>query len=60
MSASAIAKRITRASNTIRNELKFGTFFQIKVNKKVYIYFPDTDQRVYENNRKIVGLSLNS
>ncbi|RAK03907.1 IS30 family transposase [Halanaerobium saccharolyticum] len=55
MSAYAIAKRLNRASNTIRNELKRGTVSQIKANKTVEIYFPDTGQRVYENNRKNCG-----
>lgn len=55
ISAYAIAKRLNRASNTIRNELKRGTVSQIKANKKVDIYFPDTGQRVYEDNRKNCG-----
>ncbi|TDO94804.1 IS30 family transposase [Halanaerobium saccharolyticum] len=55
MSASAISKRLNRASNTVRNELKRGTVSQIKANKTVEIYFPDTGQRVYENNRKNCG-----
>ena len=55
LSAYAIAKRLNRASNTIRNELKRGTVSQIKGNKTVNIYFPDTAQRVYENNRKNCG-----
>jgi len=55
MSAYAIAKRLNRVSNTIRNELKRGTVSQIKANKTVEIYFPDTGQRVYENNRKNCG-----
>lgn len=55
MSPYAIAKRLGRASNTIRNELKRGTVSQIKGNKTVNIYFPDTGQKVYESNRKNCG-----
>ena len=55
MSAYAIAKRLGRASNTIRNELKRGTVSQIKGNKTVKVYFPDVGQRVYESNRKNCG-----
>jgi len=55
LSAYAIGKRLGRASNTIRNELKRGTVSQIKANKTVDIYFPDVGQRVYEENRKNCG-----
>lgn len=55
MSAYAIAKRLGRASNTIRNELKRGTVSQIKGNKTVEVYFPDVGQSVYESNRKKCG-----
>lgn len=55
MSAYAIAKRLGRASNIIRNELKRGTVSQIKANKTVDIYYPDVGQRVYEENRKNCG-----
>ena len=55
MSAYAIGKRLGRAANTIRNELKRGTVSQIKGNKTVMVYYPDTGQRVYENNRKNCG-----
>jgi len=51
----AIAKYLGRASNTIRNELKRGTVPQIKANKTLMVYFPDTGQRVYEANRKNCG-----
>lgn len=51
----AIAKRIGRASNTIRNELGRGIVPQIKANKTVMIYYPDTGQLVYEANRKNCG-----
>lgn len=51
----AIAKKLGRASNTIRNELKRGTVPQIKGNKTVMIYYPDTGQAVYEKNRKNCG-----
>ena len=47
----AIGKRLGRASNTIRNELRRGTVSQIKGNKIVEIYYPDTGQAVYEKNR---------
>lgn len=55
LSAYAIAKKLGRASNTIRNELKRGTVPQVKGNKTVEIYFPDTGQRIYERNRKNCG-----
>lgn len=51
----AIGKRLNRPSNTIRNELKRGTVTQIKANKTVLIYYPDTGQAIYENNRKNCG-----
>lgn len=51
----AIGKRLRRASNTIRTELKRGTVTQIKFNKSVMIYYPDTGQTVYESNRKNCG-----
>lgn len=47
----AIGKRLGRASNTIRNELKRGTVPQIKGTKKIDIYLPDAGQAVYEKNR---------
>lgn len=55
LSPYAIAKRLGRASNTIRNELKRGTVTQIKANKYIMVYFPDTGQLVYEANRKNSG-----
>jgi len=58
--AYSIVKSLNRAFNTIRNELKRGTFSQIKANKKVDIYFPDNGHIVYENNRKNCGSKLNS
>lgn len=51
----AIGKRLGRASNTIRNELKRGTVPQIKGYKEQMIYFPDTGQAVYEKSRKNCG-----
>jgi IS30 family transposase len=51
----AIGKRLDRASNTIRNELERGTVPQIKGNKNVPIYYPDTGQAVYEKNRLNCG-----
>lgn len=54
-SAYAIGKRLKRASNTIRNELKRGTVIQIKKDKEVEVYYPDTGQMIYENNRKNCG-----
>lgn len=55
LSAYAIAKRLGRVPNTIRNELKRGTVTQIKGNKIVEVYYPDTGQRKYEENRKSCG-----
>lgn len=51
----AIGKRLGRASNTIRNELKRGTVPQIKDDKEVMIYYPDTGQAIYDRNRKRCG-----
>lgn len=51
-SAYKIAKELNRASNTILNELKRGTVTQIKNNKDVEVYYPDTGKAVYEKNRK--------
>lgn len=51
----AIGKQLNRASNTIRAELKRGTVTQIKQNKTVQIYYPDTGQLRYETNRKNCG-----
>lgn len=50
-SAYKIAKEFDRASNTIRNELKRGTVPQIKNNKEVEVYYPDTGKTVYEKHR---------
>ena len=55
LSPYAIGNRINRASNTIRNELKRGIVSQIKGNKTVMIYYPDTGQIIYETNRKNCG-----
>lgn len=51
----AIAKRLNRAFNTICNEIKRGTVTQIKANKKTEIYYPDTAQACYEENRRHCG-----
>ena len=51
----AIGKCLGRVSNTIRNELKRGTVSQIKGNKTIEIYYPDTGQVVYEKNRARCG-----
>lgn len=51
-SAYRIAKELGRASNTIRNELKRGTVSQIKNEKMVQVYYPDTGKTVYDINRK--------
>ncbi|MCI5644088.1 MAG: IS30 family transposase [Peptoniphilus sp.] len=50
-SAYRIAKELGRASNTIRNELKRGTVSQIKNEKMVQVYYPDTGKTVYDINR---------
>jgi len=55
LSAYSIGKRLDRASNTIRNELSRGTVTQIKSNKIVNIYYPDTGQLAYEASRKNCG-----
>ncbi|BEP28367.1 IS30 family transposase [Helicovermis profundi] len=51
----AIGKKLGRASNTIRNELSRGTVTQIKANKVVKVYYPDTGQAIYERNRANCG-----
>ena len=51
----AIGKRLGRASNTIRNELKRGTVVQVKANKVITRYYPDTGQTIYERNRANCG-----
>jgi len=51
----AIGKKLGRASNTIRNELKRGSVEQIKANKVTTVYFPDVGQENYEKNRKNCG-----
>jgi IS30 family transposase len=48
LSVYAIAKRLGRAYNTVRNEIRRGTVPQIKGKKKVDIYYPDTAQSRYE------------
>jgi transposase, IS30 family len=55
LSPYAIGKRLNRASNTIRNELKRGTVSQMKAKKIVQVYYPDTGQAVYEKNRANCG-----
>lgn len=50
LSPYAIAKRLGRVSNTIRNELNRGMVAQIKCNKNVRLYYPDAGQRTYEAN----------
>jgi len=52
LSPYAIGKRLGRASDTIRNELRGGTVPQIKGNKTIEVYYPDIGQAVYETNRK--------
>lgn len=52
LSPYAISKKLGRASNTIRNEIRRGTVPQVKGSKTVCEYFPDTGQLVYEKNRK--------
>lgn len=53
--AYAIAQRLNRAYNTICNEIKRGTVSQIKCNKKIEVYYPDTAQTRYEEARKHCG-----
>lgn len=48
----AIAKKLGRAYNTISGELDRGTVTQIKNDREVKIYYPDTGQLIYERNRK--------
>ena len=51
LSPYAIGKKIGRAANTIRNELRRGTVKQIRVNKMIELYLPDAGQTIYERNR---------
>ena len=55
LSPYAIGKRLGRVPNTITNELERGTVKQIKGNKEVSVYYPDTGQSKYEANRKNCG-----
>jgi IS30 family transposase len=55
VSVYAIAKRLARAYNTIRNEIRHGTVTQIKGKNKVEIYYPDTAQNRYEEARRNCG-----
>jgi len=55
LTAYAIAKRLNRAYNTIRNELSRGTVTQIKGNKKIQVYYPDTAQSRYDEARRNCG-----
>lgn len=48
----AIGKKLKRASNTIRNELKRGTVKQMVGYQELEIYFPDTGEIVYKNTGK--------
>ena len=47
-----IAKELGRASNTIRNEIARGTVSQIVNGRTVQMYFADTGQTIYTNNRR--------
>ena len=53
-----IGKKLKRASNTIRNELKRGTVKQVVGYKETEIYFPDTGDIVYKKHRKGNALLL--
>lgn len=55
LSPYAIAKKLGRVANTIRNELNRGTVQQIKADKLVMVYYPDVGQLAYERNRKNCG-----
>lgn len=47
----AIAKRLSRTFNTIKNEIKRGSVMQLKKGKYVEVYFPETGQKTYDTNR---------
>lgn len=51
-SAYKIAKELGRASNTIRNEIKRGTVSQKIHGKTQKVYFADTGDRIYTENRE--------
>lgn len=55
LSPYAIAKKLGRSPNTIRNELKRGTVVQIKGIYERHMYFPETGEAVYMKNRKRCG-----
>lgn len=46
-----IAKELKRPINTIQNEIRRGTTFQIKQGKKVQMYLADTGEAIYKKNR---------
>lgn len=50
--AYAIAKKLGKAANTIRNEIARGTTTQIKNGKKIIMYLADCGQANYEKNRQ--------
>ncbi|WP_339064312.1 IS30 family transposase [Tepidibacillus marianensis] len=59
-SLQAIADAVGCNKSTISRELKRGTVIQMKTGGKlVEIYFPDTGQRKYEENRKSCGAKFN-
>ena len=47
-----IAIELECTANTARNEIKKGTVEQIKQGRLINIYYADTDQSVYDANRK--------
>lgn len=57
-----IGKKLKRASNTIRNELKRGTVKQVVGYKETEIYFPDTGDIEYCLVAEItpIGIAINS
>lgn len=56
----AIGKKLKRASNTIRNELKRGTVKQMVGYQELEIYFPDTGEIVYKTFMpRILGTTIN-
>ena len=58
LSAYAIAKRLNRASNTIRNELKRGTVLKLKPIKRLISTILTLVKEFMKITVKIVGLSL--
>jgi IS30 family transposase len=52
VSSYCIAQELSRAKNTVLNEIRRGTVPQIKQHKTVHIYLADAGKSTYERNRQ--------